>query len=1004
MRLRVGARVVLVNEGRTVEFTDLQQATLLMLADAGRSGLHRRRVAEVLWEGDDGSTSPRRRLRQIVYAVNKRARHSVLTGDQSTLALDSSVEVIWTGEEAGRAVEPPTTAWSRLREDLHDRARARSRSHVASAVDSARLRDDPETILELVATDADPASMWRDAVWALLRAGRVREAEASFGELGITDPDTVRRCRGVLSRLASGDAPGPLPHAAEGPIVGREEVLGATISALERGDRRVILRGQSGVGLSRVLGAASAWVLTEVDDVVVASTRCTYSGRSVAYDTLNRLFDSDLFRAAHLEVEEPWRSILARVLRVYGRKPEREIEPLEGTSATLRVLHAISALIQRAIGNATLLAVVDDLHLADPGSLTVLVHLGVDGEGAVIRLLGSCRSDVRPEGPVAGLLDRDATTFVEVPPLDEQASELLLQRLRPDLSPDNRRALANLCSGFPRRLEDLANSLEGDGGEVRGATLDDLLEARLRDLGPAEQDVAALLSVRPDGLDADTLMAACELGTLDLARATRRLIELGIAEDGGRVRIWSSFLRRGIRSTIPEALRRVLHRRIAQALQRREPAPSGDIGRHLKEAGEGEDAQIWLVRGAREAAAAESFPVAIDLALIAVDLTPEDIDLLDMLGELLSSEGRFEEASEYLGRVCELDDAPTTSAGMLVRRLSWVRALCEHVFESDRVGGLARGIMEDARETGELDVEAQAIDLLFRIGDYCLDFDLVHEALGHLLSAREREGQSPYLDWVEVRRCYIDDPDRARSAARSFFEWSRPGTTDRLLALARLLTVGAVHGPAGDSDVLEALCALNAEGGSGDAHLRAIAISNFGNWHLERGDLPEAQREFKRSLGIARHLGGAVLGVIRSNTAEIHLRSGELDEADALLCEADEIRMQLPPRDRMVLDHARAWLEMERGRLRSAMSLIAGWSHIRPDLPAAFLLVLPISVAARVHVRMGRKEHALELVQAGLSRARALNMVRSEDAILKLCGELGVGAKDVVHTRATSLA
>jgi len=987
MKLRVGAHVVAEAAGQRIEFTDLQQALLLLLADAGNA-MSRRRIAEVLWEEDDGSTSPRRRLRQVVYGVNRRMTDAILVGDQARLGLAPTVEVIWTGEDAGASIESPSPSWARLREDLHDRARARSRSHTASAVDSARLRDDPGAILELIATDADPGSMWRDAVWALLRAGRIREAEATFGELGIEDPELVRRCRDAIGRLVSGSAPGPVPHAVDGPVVGREEILGLATASLERGDRRVVLSGPSGVGLTRVLGALSAWVIAEQDDLVVVSTRCSHSGRSIAYDTLNQLFDSPLFRSAHAEVDEPWRSILARVLRVYGRDPEKEIEPLEGTSATLRVLHAISALIQKAIGNATLMAVVDDLHLADPGSLTVLTHLGVDGEGAVIRLLGSCRTDISVPGAPQALLTRSESTVLEVSPLDSAASAQMLLALRPELSEENARALASLCGGFPRRLEDVAQSVEGDGSEVAGATLEELLQLRLGELDEAEQDVSALLSVRPDGLDAETLMSACELGTLQLARAVRRLSELGIAEEGPRIRIWSSFLRRGIRSSIPETIRRALHLRIAEVLQQQTPPAAGDIGRHYHEAGRPDEALAWLRRGAREAADAEAFPVATELAELAVDIAPDDADLQEMLGDLLSSEGRFAEASEHLGRAIEIASSTGDSGHLLGLRMRWVRARCEHVFDSKEVGDEARAVLEDAQAEGDLDTEAHAIDVLFRIGDYCLDFDLVYEALDHLFAARERATQSPYLDWVEVRRAYIDDPEAARAAAWRFFEWSEPGSADRLMALVRLLNQGMTRGPAGDEDVRAAVADLESFESAGHSYLRSIALSSVANWYLERGELEVAAGRFSQALEVGRRLRGSVLGVILTNQAEIALRRGDLGEAERIAAAHREGSAVAVPRDRMTFDFAEAWLRLEKGQMARANELVEAWPEITELPPNSFFLVLPVSVLTRVLVARGRTTEARSLLTAAIDRAAELVVPRAVDALEELRGRL----------------
>lgn len=986
-RLRIGARLRAEFGSEMVDFTDLQQALLLLLADAGTSGMSRDRVAELLWVREAGATSPRRRLRQLIYGTNRRSGIDMAVGDSNAVRLGTDVTPIWTGEDAGVEIVPPTKAFATVRQEIADRSWNRSREDVLSSVDHARLTDDPELILELLTADSNPDSLWRDGVWALLRSGRVREAESAFARFGVTDTETMERCRVALGRLLSGTAPWPEVDRADVPLVGRADVIAETVRAIGAGDRRVVLTGPSGVGLTRTLGSVSAWILSEMDDLVVASATCSNSGRSIAYDTLNRLFDSELFRAAHLEVDEPWRSVIARVLRVFDRSPGVDIEPLEGTAASLRVLHGISHLILKAIGNAQLVAVVDDLHLADPASLTVLTHLCVEGEGAVIRLLGAVRTDTELQDPVQHLVAAEATV-VAVPPLGPDESRHLLATARPDLGPEVIDTVTALADGYPRRIFEASRSIDEGADSLQGGTLAELLRVRLQGLTAAEQEVLALLSVAPDGLSAELLMGAVGLGVLDLGRALASLEARAVVESGPEARIRSGFLRRQIRAGLPSSIQAALHRSIARELQHLEPVQSSSVGRHLSEAGDHGDATEWLIRGAHEAADAEAFPVAIDLMTRAVSgVGPDAIgwERLDFAGGLCVAEGRFDEAADFFGhsvRVGEIADVDEQR--LLGVRLREVTALSECRFGEDRPVDQAWVLLRKARELGDLDAEARALDVLFRIADFNLDFDLTWAALEELKRARAREEVSPYLDWVEVRRAYIDDSEAARKAALRFYEFSEPGSADRLMALGRNVANGVLRGQPGDQQVRDALSELRAMNRTIDPLLRAQIMINASTWHLERDSLEEARDFALRSQLVSRNAQGDLRWNQLNNLSEVSIRTGEIGVALGTYAQAPEARNPSPwnefQRDAML-----AWAHVEAGQLAAAKSLVERWLHVQFVQPLPAVIEAALEARLRTLSVLGESARAKAHLDEAITRFGGLQMSRA----LERANELG---------------
>jgi len=267
-----------------------------------------------------------------------------------------------------------------------------------------------------------------------------------------------------------------------------------------------------------------------------------------------------------------------------------------------------------------------------------------------------------------------------------------------------------------------------------------------------------------------------------------------------------------------------------------------------------------------------------------------------------------------------------------------------------------------------------AIDLLFRIGDYCLDFDLVYEALNRLRVARERPQQSPYLDWVEVRRAYIDDPEVAHDAASRFFKWSETGSTDRLMAVVRLIGQGVVRGVAGDPDVMTGMDALTEFSESSQPQFRASALSNIGVWHLDRRRLSEAEAALGYAIRSVRDLSGTQPGMILSNWMEIYIQMGEPERAIAIAARPEFSQTRSTPIDQMAVDACRALLELESGRLSAAAGLLDRWQHVPIGSPFSFFPETLAIARTRVHRAMGdRDDPNVELLQL-IARAEKMGM------------------------------
>lgn len=199
----------------------------------------------------------------------------------------------------------------------------------------------------------------------------------------VTVPPTERRfkrryCLIMLARRPTGSWP----------LVGRAEELSLSASALVNpGAGGVVVTGPAGVGKTRL--AREVVARADADGWVVAWAQASRSAAAVALGAL-----------AHL-------------LPPLGKEPADRSEVLRRANRALR---------RRAEGGRLLVAV-DDAHLLDDASATLVLQLARSGEVAVVVTL---RSGVRAPDAVVALWKDDVATRVEVQALSSyEVAELI---------------------------------------------------------------------------------------------------------------------------------------------------------------------------------------------------------------------------------------------------------------------------------------------------------------------------------------------------------------------------------------------------------------------------------------------------------------------------------------------------------------------------------------------------------------------------------------------------
>jgi DNA-binding CsgD family transcriptional regulator len=500
-------------------------------------------------------------------------------------------------------------------------------------------------------------------------------------------------------------------------LVGRDDLL-------EHADRRLaevgagsgrflLLAGEAGLGKTRLLGAIERRAAASGFRVVRAGT-----------------YPSDLQVAA---------AILIDLARAMQRTPsfeavgsilrERVESPGEaGGDAQHRrrllVLDVADLLI--AVGrDGPAVISLEDLHWSDDLTLEVLEAVARRIRDVPVLLIGTYRSDeLFPRVPMrdwrARLLARRDAEEVRLGRLsaDDTArmTSILIETGAP-VGRDVAEAVHARTDGIPLHVEELLGVLAAEGlaggpdagaAAVRGAgvpeTVEEAIVARLKPRSAAARSVARAGAVIGRAFDLDLLAAVADTEVDGLADPLDELAEHFVllpARTPGRYGFRHALICDTIYDRIPEAERRRLHSRTADAAAGTDLATDAFLALHLERAGRAAEAFGAASRGARAAAALSSHTEARELFACAVRTAPADLPPAER-GRLLEAFGASAAATDHNGAAAEayegaraayLAAGDRLAAAAVVGPLSAVRHLLGDDFET-RASALRAALSE----------------------------------------------------------------------------------------------------------------------------------------------------------------------------------------------------------------------------------------------------------------------------------------------------------------------
>ncbi len=969
----------LVSEGDSFAFTPIQACLVSLAYLEPRATLTREKITWLLWGlGEDAKT--RHRIRQLLYNINSVGPQAVLErqGEVIVPLLTSDASELDPNDDPplARITSPPTVDFEQWMDRAVEALAGRRKRLLARRMDEFSERgqwsDAASAAMALTMLDPEETE-WIDAMVRLsVKAKRPSTCLVVLRELvgkGRLRSDQFRRFAERLQALPASWLASP-SVAEHGPVIGRTreqlwlKAILETCTGLAFGS----VEGAGGIGKTRLLEEAGLDALAK--GLRVVNTRLSQTTAATPMAAVETLVAGLLAEGNPPQLPNPWASILG-----FQADDVARLEPL---STNRRFAEAVRIALVAAAEGDLLVFVVDDFQFADAASLEVLARVNSTWRDGRCLMLLSIRTDladgIKPR-VLEFLADARADRIVLDAISDEESEQLVNSHCPSVLSESDRQEIIQVARGNPQMLIGLSKSWDKEsdrGRQVPPQSLQELVAGKVGRLLATELEVLAIVAAAP-GIDSSQLGTIVSRPSWSVVESLDRLVALELIEmaAGGYRFTHSIFQEAAVLELGPTRVREA-HLRIARHLSRDTTNAPSEIVHHFQKGGAPAEAFQWAVEAARHASTVGAVAQALEFYEVALEAGPgqDKPDLLGEAGTTCLLLCRRTEGIVMLKRAEELGSRHTVAPWVIARLDAQSEA--GQMAHADASLHLSR-LSAECAERGDWESSLAAIETAIRVLERAGDWRGIRALLS---AARASEGKGGPI--AQIRRDMIaalgmvyGEEEIASAAARRAFKTSNGATvTDELRARVAhrlfvvLLSEGTVETPLGRRclDVLKGRVKT-----TGDLKLHYTTLANQAVWYLDTGALDEAEALLAEAeLVVSGSRATNERQNLATNRGELLLRQQHPDDA----LQAFELARSLiePGTRGFLTDLAIAGVGLSKlrlGQFRAAERLsaeIADYDHYYFDAS--------LMIRLRVELRRyrGRTNEALDL----LSRERRM--------------------------------
>ncbi|QAY60271.1 hypothetical protein ET475_09925 [Microbacterium protaetiae] len=694
------------------------------------------------------------------------------------------------------------------------------------------------------------------------------------------------------------------------PMVGRDEELARLGALFERArggqPTAVVVAGEAGMGKSRLIREFTASLADRAD--VATGRAVDFGGTPAPYGAvLGLLRDIATQRGAEAlwRAAGPGRPALLLLMPELAESPEiaASIPPPDVAPTPERLREAFVTAVESLAEHRPLVLVIEDLHWADEGTLTLLSFLlRVVTRGRLLVVLGWRSDEGRRADPVrlfvgeaerAHLLER-----ITLQRLDRASVRELVASLGSTDDIDAADRLDERAEGIPFFIEELACCTDGPLPD----TLRDVLLARYGQLWEDAAAAVRVISASDAPLEHDTLVALTGFDDERLNEAIREAVATGILiVDDDRYTFRHALLREAVHAELLPGEHAALHRAYAEHLQALMDAdPRRDLqaalAHHWRHAHERRRALVAAVAAMLSAKRRYAFSTAARFGRMV-------LDLWDQVDDPESAAGM--DHLTLLQRIASI----LRNAGESERALAVVDRALSEVEHSDVEPALHARLLRDKAvylvnlgRPGSAELLAESLDVIEHAH---IDDPTLAAGVLNLLAARHmvagRADESIAMASRAAQIALEAGSDQHLSVAFNVRGASRAHSGDVTGGLADYATA---HKHARDAN----------------AQLRydvnySDLLTVLGRYH-EALTVAEEGLAHARAAGLARTTGS----LLTQNMVQPLLELGEIDRVDELL--ASDLELRTFPVFRMYTTTSRARALSWHGRAEAAQALL----------------------------------------------------------------------------------
>jgi DNA-binding NarL/FixJ family response regulator len=759
-------------------------------------------------------------------------------------------------------------------------------------------------------------------------------------------------------------------------LLEREAELQAIGSALDSAvaghGEALLVEAEAGLGKTRLLQEARALAIAAGAEVF--SARAGELERDFPFAVVRQLLGPRLRQASGEELDALFDGAEAAkgVLGLVDDAPP---------SDTFAVLHALYWVVAALAERRPLLVVIDDVHLADAGSIDWLAFILPRLDELSMSLLLARRSDEAESPGLARVVGDPSVESISPAPLSIEATATLIEAslgTRPE--PTFTSVCDEITGGNPFLVTELGRELADQGIEPRAESSDtardlapqrvaQMVLGRIARMPPEAGAIARSVAILGDGCE---LIFATELAGVELGtgrKATDLLRRTAILDPGESLRFVHPLVRNAIYADIPAGERGIAHLNAATLLRdsgappervalqlvlgeaRGDPASSATLieaGRHALADGAPRSAIAFLDRALHEPPGAAQRLDVLRLMLTAGIRAADHETITSIEPEVLKAIERDPAGARDLAL-----DLPTGL--MLSGRLEEaVRILSAAVRVAADEGDLEGAFKLDSalRSVGMAAPSGEEVDLQQYMGQ--MDAD---SSAGRLAAAIE--ARAAVTD--ESRPAAIEAAKRALGNDCSLFE-EEPEMMSAAGCVLILMIADEVDAAA---EAAARALAIARERNSTPEIGRAWLIHGIVAWSF--GDLVTAESDLRQARELGLLAGIPPLWLVSAGPlALILLWRDELDAAEAVLAESGVATGPMPPGVLfLLLRVARAKLRSERGESMACLEDVEALSTLGDEIGAGPSPALMLSVdEIRSMIAVGRDDEARERAES----------------------------------------